>query len=137
MLGAPTSLASIMVIGPHHAAVIHVGAVAPKWASGSTWFGKGSQESAGLSFCVLVAISPRRAKPGGLPRGMRSADTPPPAPAAGAPPAGPWQEPNWVYSYVSPHMVNDNIAGYRLETFTIQELLQSVTSLTRCPRLGY
>jgi hypothetical protein len=25
MLGAPTSLASIMVTGPHHAAVIHVG----------------------------------------------------------------------------------------------------------------
>jgi hypothetical protein len=25
MLGAPTSLASIMVIGPHHAAVAHVG----------------------------------------------------------------------------------------------------------------
>jgi hypothetical protein len=25
MLGAPTSLASIMVIGPHHAAVTHVG----------------------------------------------------------------------------------------------------------------
>jgi hypothetical protein len=78
----------------------------------------------------LVAISPRRAKLGGLSRGMRSAGTPPPTPAAGAPPAGPWQEPNWVYSYVSPHMVNDNIAGYRLETFTIQELLQSVTPLT-------
>jgi hypothetical protein len=25
MLGAPTSLASIMVVGPHHAAVTHVG----------------------------------------------------------------------------------------------------------------
>jgi hypothetical protein len=25
MLGAPTSLASIMAIGPHHAAVTHVG----------------------------------------------------------------------------------------------------------------
>ena len=49
----------------------------------------------------MVTISPRRAKSGGLPRGMRSADTPPPAPAAGAPPAGPWQEPNWVYSYVN------------------------------------
>ena len=95
-----------------------------------------------LSFCVLVAISPRRAKPGGLPHGMRSAGTlPPPAPAAGAPPAGPWQEPNWVYSYVNhvgsrSHMVNDNIAGYRLEIFTTQELLQSVTLLTRCPRLA-
>jgi hypothetical protein len=76
----------------------HTSEVAPKWTSGSTWFGKGSQGSAGLSFCVLVAISPRRAKWGGLPRGMSSADTSPPTtPAAGAPPAGPWQEPNWVY----------------------------------------
>ena len=48
-----------------------------------------------------MTISPRRAKSGGLPRGIRSADTPPPAPAAGAPPAGPWQEPNWAYSYVN------------------------------------
>jgi hypothetical protein len=39
--------------------------------------------------------SPRRAKLGGLPLGMRSVDTPPPTPTAGAPPAGPWQEPNW------------------------------------------
>jgi hypothetical protein len=36
-----------------------------------------------------------------------------------------------------PHLISDNIAGYRLEIFTIQELLQSVTPLTRCPRLGY
>jgi hypothetical protein len=40
----------------------HTPEIAPKWASGSTWFGKGPQESAGLSSCVLVAISPRRAK---------------------------------------------------------------------------
>jgi hypothetical protein len=71
----------------------HTSEIAPKWASGSTWFGKGSQEGAGLSSCVLVAISPRRAKLGGLSRGVRSVGTPPPAPAAGAPPAGPWQEP--------------------------------------------
>ena len=31
---------------------------------------------------------------------MRSVGTPPPGPAAGAPPSGPWQEPKWVYSYV-------------------------------------
>jgi hypothetical protein len=42
----------------------------------------------------LGILPPRRAKLGGLPRGMRSAETPPPTPAAGAPPAGPWQEPN-------------------------------------------
>jgi hypothetical protein len=95
MLGAPTSLASIMVIGPHHMPPSHTSEIAPKWASGgSTWFGKVSQESAGLSFCVLGEISPRRARPGGLPGGMRSAGTPPPAPAAVfLPGAGPWQEP--------------------------------------------
>ena len=40
MLSAPTSLASIMMIGPHHAAVTHVGdssEASGKWASGSTW----------------------------------------------------------------------------------------------------
>jgi hypothetical protein len=95
VLGAPTSLASIMVIGPHHAAVIHVGD-SSEVGQREHMVRQGSQESAGLSFCVLGAISPRRAKSGGLYRGMRSVDTPPPAPAAGAPPAGPWQEPNWV-----------------------------------------
>jgi hypothetical protein len=56
------------------------------------------------SFCVFfrnLFISPRRAKLGGLARGMRSVDTPPPTPAAGAPPAGLWQGPNWVYYAVT------------------------------------
>jgi hypothetical protein len=98
LLGAPTSLASTMVIGPqpHHAAATYAGE-APKRASGSTWFGKGSQLEIGVSFCVLVDISLRRAKLGGVSRGMRSADTPPPIPAAGAPPAGLWQEVVWQF----------------------------------------
>ena len=54
----------------------------------------------GLGPCVLVTTSARHAKLGGVPRGMRSVDTLPPTPAAGAPPAGPWQEPNWVCPYV-------------------------------------
>jgi hypothetical protein len=94
LLGAPTSLARIMVIGPHHAAATYVGE-APKWASGSTWFGRVSQLEIGLSSCVLVAISPRRAKLGGVSRGMHSAGTPPPIPTADYPPAGPWQELVW------------------------------------------
>jgi hypothetical protein len=95
LLSALTSLASTMVVGPHHAAATHAGE-APNRASGRTWFGRASQLEIGLSFCVLVAISPRRAKlggGGGVPRGMRPASTPPPIPAAGAPPAGPWQGP--------------------------------------------
>jgi hypothetical protein len=62
--------------------------IAQKCDSGSTWFGWVFTESAGLSFRVLVAISPRRAKLVGVPRGMRSADSPPPTPAAGRCPAG-------------------------------------------------
>jgi hypothetical protein len=58
-----------------------------------------------VSFLILFAISPRRArlaaKLGGVTRGMRSAGTVLPAPTAGAPPAGPWQEPNWVYYAVT------------------------------------
>jgi hypothetical protein len=75
----------------------HTAEIAPKWASGSTWFGWVFTESAGLSSCVLVTSlpRPRRAKWGDVPRGMRSVDTPPPTPADDAPPAGgPWQEPN-------------------------------------------
>jgi hypothetical protein len=49
----------------------------PAGAHGSAGY---SQGSAGLSFCVLVAISPRRAGCWGgvvvVPRGMRPADTP-------------------------------------------------------------
>ena len=63
LLGAPTSLASIMAIGPHHAAVTHVG--------DSSWrLGKGSQESAGLSSCVLLGgyLAPPRQVGGFAPR---------------------------------------------------------------------
>jgi hypothetical protein len=136
MLGAPTSLASIMVVGPHHgAAVIHVGGSSgcgPAGAHG--WFGKGSQESAGLSFCVLVAISPRRAKWGVLSRGMRSVDTPPPTPAAGAPPAGPWQEPS------DPTWLTMTLTGYTqssiLRNTETASTHQSVSYLNAFPRCG-
>jgi hypothetical protein len=40
-----------------------------------------------------LSASPRRDKLGGVPRGMRPAEPPPPTPSAGAPPAGAWQEP--------------------------------------------
>jgi hypothetical protein len=88
--------------------------VAPKWAIESTWFGWVFTESAGLSSCVFVGISPRRAKLGGVPRGVRSADAPPPTPAAGAPPAGPWQELVWQFVPqrlkwdVTSHLVSDS-----------------------------
>ena len=104
MLSAPTSLASIMVIGPYHAAVTHVGDSSEVGQREHMVRQGFTRKVLVLSSCVLVTISPRRAELGGLSRGMRSVGTPPPGPAAGAPPAGPWQEPNWVYSFVaSPH----------------------------------
>jgi hypothetical protein len=93
VLGAPTSLASIMMIGPHHAAVMHVG--------DSSEVGQREQHmggSQGLTrkcwsefLCLGDYLAPpRHASPPPPPRGMRSVDAPPPppAPAAGAPPAG-------------------------------------------------
>jgi hypothetical protein len=86
LLGAPTSLASTMVIGPHYAAATYVGG-APKRASRSTWFSKVLQLEVGLSFCVLVAmaISPRCGKLGSMPRGMRPSRRRSPPLAAFAP----------------------------------------------------
>jgi hypothetical protein len=62
-----------------------------------------SKGQVSVSFLETCFISPRRAKLGAVARGMRSVDTPPPTPAAGAPPAGrgPWQEPNWVHYAVT------------------------------------
>ena len=44
MLSAPTSLASIMVIGPHHAAVTHVGGSSEVGQREHMWFGNGRSE---------------------------------------------------------------------------------------------
>jgi hypothetical protein len=107
VLGAPTSLAGIMVIGPHHAAVTHVGdsseVAGPAGAHGSARVGRR----------VPAERIPRGNPPNLARRGEIAShqDTETqtttsfslscePPPAAGAPPAGPWQEPNWVYSYV-------------------------------------
>jgi hypothetical protein len=48
----------------------------------------------------LIYLLPRPAAPsgGGVTRGIRSAGTPPPTPADGAPPAGPWQELLWQFA---------------------------------------
>jgi hypothetical protein len=106
MLGAPASLSSIMVVGPqHHAAATRVGDssevgqrehMVRQGFTGKCW---------SEFLCALVAISnldPAAPSGGGglLPRGMRSVDTPPPTPAAGAPPAGLWQEPTIGYIHM-------------------------------------
>jgi hypothetical protein len=91
LLSAPTSLSSIMAIGPHQAAVTrHVGDstevgqrehLVRQGFTGKCW---------SEFLCLGGYLAPPRqvAEWGGVPRGMRSVDTPPPIPAAGAPPAG-------------------------------------------------
>jgi hypothetical protein len=80
----------------------HTPEVAPKWASGSTWFSWVFTESAGLSFCVLVAISPHRAKLGGAALRDAPGRYPPADPRRWRlpPPAGPgpWQELVWQFA---------------------------------------
>jgi hypothetical protein len=106
LLGAPTSLASIMVIGPHQAAVIHVGD-SSEVGLREHMVRQGFTRKCWSEFlCLGGYLAPPRQVGGFVP----------PAPAAGAPPAGPWQEPNRVYSYVNhvgsiSHMFGDNIAG--------------------------
>jgi hypothetical protein len=56
MLSAPASLASIMVIGTHHAAVTHVGDSSEVGQREHTVRQGFIHESVGLGFCVLVAI---------------------------------------------------------------------------------
>ena len=88
MLSAPTSLASIMVIGPHHAAVTHAGGSTEvgQWEHMVRQGSTGKCWSEFLCSCVLVAISPHRAKWGGGGRSPR--DAPGRHPSAGGPVAG-------------------------------------------------
>jgi hypothetical protein len=99
LLSAPTSLASIMVIGPHHAAVTHVGD-SSEVGQREHMARLGIHRKRWSEFlCLAVTISPRRAKrqvgefapraalgqnPSADPRRWRPADGPV------------WQEPNWV-----------------------------------------
>jgi hypothetical protein len=91
MLGAPTSLASIMVVGPHHAAVTHVG--------GSSEVGQrehmvrqGFTRKCWSEFLRLGGyLAPPRQVRGFVPRDSLGRH-----PSADPPPAGPWQEPDWV-----------------------------------------
>jgi hypothetical protein len=73
MLSAPTSLASIMVIGPHHAAVTHAGD-SSEVDQREHMVRQGSTGKCWSEFLCLKA--PRCAKLGGLSRGMSSVDTP-------------------------------------------------------------
>jgi hypothetical protein len=96
MLGAPTSFASIMAIGPHHAAATHVG--------GSSEVGQrehmvrqGFTRKCWSEFlCLGGYLAPPRQVVGFGPWDALGRHPPPKAPAAGAPPAGLWQEPSWV-----------------------------------------
>jgi hypothetical protein len=81
-----------MVIGPHHTADTYVGE-APKWASGQREHMVRQGITAGNwseFLCLGGSLARCTKRGGGVPRGMRSADTPPSIPAAvSLPPAGP------------------------------------------------
>jgi hypothetical protein len=139
-LSAPTSLASIMVIDPHNAAATHVGG-APKRGSRSTWFGRASQLEIGLSSCVLVAISPHRAKLGGraprdAPGRHPSADPRRWRPAGGTVAgAGLAVPPQRLIVDVNPPLVSDNSKSFLLKR-TLADWLIGVLvwqiSMDRC-----
>jgi hypothetical protein len=96
--GAPISLASsrVRTTPPPH--------TSEKLRSGPA----GARGSAKVHSWKLVCVSvswllsrPRPTAPswgGRVPREMRSAEAPPPLPAAGAPPAGPCQELGWQFA---------------------------------------
>jgi hypothetical protein len=90
LLGAPTSLASIMVIGPHHAAVTHVGGASSEVGQREHMVRLGIHRKCWSEFLCLGGYLPCRAKQvgGDVPRGMRPAATPSPTPAGG-PTGGP------------------------------------------------
>jgi hypothetical protein len=72
--------------------------VAPKWASGSTWFGKGGltgRKCRSEFLCPSWWLSrPAAPSRGVCPAGCARSTPLRRPPADGAPPAGPWQEPN-------------------------------------------
>jgi hypothetical protein len=96
MLGAPTSLASIMVIAPHHAAVTHAGD-SSEVGQREHMVRQGFTGKCWSEFLCLggYLAPPRQVGGGGVPRDAlsRHPSADPRTPAAGAPPAGPWQEP--------------------------------------------
>jgi hypothetical protein len=137
MLGAPTSLASTMMTGPHHAAVIHAGD-SSEVGQREHMVRQVFTRKCWSEFLCLggYPASPRQVR-GFVPRDALgrhpSAD-----PAAGAPPAGPWQEPNWVYSYVNhPTASGDAVPTWLTIISQVLCFGSQVTSLTRCPRFGY
>jgi hypothetical protein len=140
MLSAPTSPASIMAIGPHHAAVTHVG--------GSSEVGQrehmvrpGFTRKCWSEFlCLGGYLAPPLQVGGFVPRDALgrcpSADPRPPlAPrrrARGRSPIGS----DWVYSYVNhvgsrSHMANDNIAGYRIRTRAVEHRAMCSSAFAR------
>jgi hypothetical protein len=97
MLSAPTSLASIMVIGPHHAAVTHVGDSSEVGQREQHLARQGFTRKCWSEFLCLggyLAPPPRQVGWGVCPAGC-ALPTPlrRPPPLAHRPPAGPWQEP--------------------------------------------
>jgi hypothetical protein len=143
MLGAPTSLASIMVIGSHGGDSSEVGQQEHMVRQGFTR--KDLQESAGLSSCVLATISPRRAKLGGrvFPAGCAR-----PAPLRRPPPLAPRRRARgrspigyihmlaiqWLVGCTSHSRLVGRFAASSPQVLCFD---RPVTCPARCRRLGY
>jgi hypothetical protein len=97
LLSSPTSLASIMVIGPqHHAAVTYVGD-SSEVRQREHVLRLGIHRKCWSEFlCLGAYLAPPHQVVGCAPRDALGRHRPPPTPADGAPPVAPWQEPNWV-----------------------------------------
>jgi hypothetical protein len=107
MLGAPTSLASIMMTVPHHAAVIHVGD-STEVGQREHMVRQGFTRKCWSEFlCLLAYLAPPRQVEGGSPRdalGRHPSADPRRWRPAGGPVAG-------AQLGIEPLVVNDNIAG--------------------------
>ena len=138
-MSAATSLDSIMVIGPHHAAVTHVGDSSEVGRQREHMVRQGFTGKCWSEFlCLGGYLAPPRQVGGFVPRGALGRH-PSAGPRRWRPAGGPVAGAHLTYNTSSLCDATFTLAsaGYRLEIFTIQELLQSVTSLTRCPRFGY
>jgi hypothetical protein len=90
LLGASTSLASIVVIGPHHARRRHIRRRSSEAGQREHMIRQGIAVGNRCEFlCLGGYLAPPRQVGGRAPRDALGRHTPPPVPAAGTPPTGP------------------------------------------------
>jgi hypothetical protein len=140
MLGAPTSLASTMAIGPHHAAVTHVGDSSEVGQREHMVRQGFTRKCWSELLCLGGYLAPPRQVGGFAPRDALgrhpSADPRRWRPAAGGPVAGAQLGIHMLtmWDLARSHLVNGNIAGQRLVTSTILCFDRLVKCSSACVR---